>query len=192
MSDAPQPAPPGHQRRWSIFVLAFAVADLAAIRFLIDPPYGEHGKHVLLAALVQSQIGLLSIWTALGGARLVFRCSALLGATILLAGLATWAYHDLDEMKSLAVGFFLITEAGIVVTAVFAPMAWARRPTLNGSTAANTRKPPQFSLRNLFEAITAFAVLLFLTRVVLLPMKLTATLFERLHGRRRWHLSSAP
>jgi hypothetical protein len=184
--------PPERKRRWFQFSrgcadskrlifaipLAFILADAAAFRFLDRLPTGESAVHAWLAPLIQSQVALLSLWASLSTSRRIVRWTALIGGVIALAGVASWAYHDLDEMRAIALGFYAITAAGITLTLAGAHLETTFSPSLG--SGHDRRHPLQFSLRDLLELITALALLNCLAQFVLLPVKLNGNVISEI------------
>ena len=113
---------------------------------------------------------MLWIWASLGTAHRVIRWTGAIGGTIAFAGLASWAYHDLDEMRAIALGFFGITAVALELTLGRMKVELVDPRTAAVDSAAV--EPIQFSLRDLLAVTTASAVLVFLTKQFLLPIRI--------------------
>lgn len=159
--------------------LAFLIADAVTLGVLNgQPPAGRAGQ-VWLAGLIQNQLGLLWLWASFGTGRRVIRWAAAIGGTIGLAGVATWAYHDLDEMRAIALGFYSITAIWIVVIMASARVAISAS-NLDRKVEAGALRPLQFSLGSVFETAAVVCLLAFLLRTLLLPVSFNSNVNQEI------------
>ena len=161
---------PSAYRLVFLIPLVFVAADAFVFRALNEDSNPGATQQVWLAGFVHAQVGLLWIWASLGTAHRVIRWTGAIGGTIALAGLASWAYHDLDEMRAIAVAFFAITAITIELTLGRMPFELVESKAATVVSAA--AGPIQFSLKDLFAVVTASAVLVFLAKQSLLPIRI--------------------
>ncbi len=161
---------PSAYRLVFLIPLVFIAADAIVFRALNQDSHPGATQQVWLAGFVHAQVGLLWIWAPLGTMRRVIRWTGAIGGTIALAGLASWAYHDLDEMRAIALAFFGITAVALELT-----LGRMKFKLVNPRTVAvdsTATGPIQFSLRDLLAVTTASAVLVFFTKQFLLPIRI--------------------
>jgi hypothetical protein len=167
--------------QWQMLLVpsAFTIVDAAVFR-LLNRSSPSAGAQLWLAALLHCQFGLLWIWTCLGNSRRVVRWPVATCATVALAELGSWAYHDLDEMKAISLGFFCITAVGITGLLAGMRLGIAGSPSPPCRPDSRPTNRFQYSLRNLFEAMTACALLMLVMKLVLWSIRINSNVLREI------------
>ncbi|HEV3418046.1 MAG TPA: hypothetical protein VG056_14565, partial [Pirellulales bacterium] len=148
-------------RMITLFVLATVAVDMIAYRAGMAR-WRLWPNELVLATLIFSQTGLLWIWACLGTIRASVRLSAAaIGAMSWIGVIAPGDYELCASLFAMA--------AGIVLVLGFVRSRGWQLLLANETKIANPRRPLQFSLRSVMEAVTSFAIMLTLAKIILSP-----------------------